>query len=484
MKKILSPSGNQLPHDFEAERQLLGICLLDGEQALEEINGSILPDHFFSEQHQVIYKTILEVSAQKGSIGTVTISHHLEDSGDLEKAGGVLYLTDLLESIATSDGIKYYSRIIREKAARRELIGLGYELVDLGNKSDAIVEDSLAKARLRLDEVTSTTFQHLYQDELSTWEDLNKIFAPLTWSWKGWLPNGMLTILAGEPGSGKSALALWIAATFTDGRNWPDGQPFTGDTGKVLWVECEAAQALNLERARNWKPPIQLDRFLAPLGDPMSTVRLDDQRGRSAVKAAAMRPDVQLIVVDSLRGAHRGDENSSETAGFVIWLAELARDTGKPIVLIHHVRKRNAWEVPKVVTLDRLRGSSAIVQPARVVLALDSPDRTDPNLRRLSQVKNNLSKYPSPIGLEITNTGISFKAAPEPPSPKKKIDRVQNFLRDLLRQGPVPSTEVLKAAESAGFSEKTTNRAKKQLGIQSKKKNGQWYWSLPGRSQQ
>ncbi|HHR85912.1 MAG TPA: hypothetical protein ENL23_06155 [Candidatus Acetothermia bacterium] len=141
-------------------------------------------------------------------------------------------------------------------------------------------------------------------------------------------------------------------------------------------------------------------------------------------------------------------------------------------------------ERPGVVTLDRLRGSSAIVQPARVVLALDSPNRSDPNLRRLSQVKNNLAKYPNPIGLEITDTGIFFKAAPEPPSLKKEIDRAQDFLIELLEKGPVSSTQVLKATKSAGFSKKTSDRAKKQLGVISKRKNDQWYWSLPERSQQ
>ena len=427
---------------------------------------------------------MIEALAQNEPITNVTISHHLENTGDLEKAGGVVYLADLLGRVATSEGLQHFSRIILEKASRRKLIGLGHELIDFGKKSNAVIGDSLAKARSRLDEVTSITLRDLHQNNESTWEDLNKIFEPLTWSWKGWLPNGMLVILAGEPGSGKSALALWIAATFTDGRNWPDGQPFTGDTGKVLWVECEAAQALNLERARIWEPPLQLDRFLAPLGDPMSTIRLDDQRGRAAVRAAALKSDVQLIVVDSLRGAHRGDENSSETADLVIWLAKLARDTRRPVLLVHHVRKRNAWEGRGVVTLDRLRGSSAIVQPARVVLALDSPNLSDPNLRRLSQVKNNLAKYPDPIGLEITDTGIFFKAAPEPPNLKKEIDRAQDFLTELLEKGPVPSTEVLKAIESAGFSKKTTDRAKKQLGVLSKRKNDQWYWSLPERRQQ
>ena len=102
-----------------------------------------------------------------------------------------------------------------------------------------------------------------------------------------------------------------------------------------------------------------------------------DIEHQQALLEAAFRDDIRLIVVDSLRGAHRGRENDSDLISLVGWLAAMARDTGKPVLLTHHLRKRSQGEGEEV-TLDRIRGTSAILQPARVVWALDRPDPTDP----------------------------------------------------------------------------------------------------------
>jgi putative DNA primase/helicase len=160
----------------------------------------------------------------------------------------------------------------------------------------------------------------------ATWADLDSLIGPIQWRWKNWLPQGMLTIIAGELGVGKSIMALRIAACFLRGDPWPDGTPYTGETGAVLWCEAEAAQAINLSRAKAWGLP--LDRIYTPFEDPMVDILLDDPNHREAIATVARREEVLLIVVDSLRGATRGDENSSETIAITKWLAELARDTG------------------------------------------------------------------------------------------------------------------------------------------------------------
>ena len=60
----------------------------------------------------------------------------------------------------------------------------------------------------------------------STWDNLGNILAPIGWDWPGWLPRGFLTILASEPGAGKSLLCLHLAATYIENRPWPDGARF------------------------------------------------------------------------------------------------------------------------------------------------------------------------------------------------------------------------------------------------------------------
>jgi putative DNA primase/helicase len=312
---------------------------------------------------------------------------------------------------------------------------------------------------------------------VSTWADLEAILGPVCWSWPGWLPIGMLTILAGESGSGKSALALRLAGCYLRGDPWPDGKPFDGDLGGVLWCEAEAAQALNLDRGKKWGLP--LDRIYNHR-DPLDDLQLDNPEHLAAMARVAQNPDVRLIVVDSLRGANKRDENSSDTMAVVQWLAQLARDTGKPLLLTHHLRKRSITD-NETVELDRLRGSSAIVQPARVIWALDIPDAQQREVKRLKVVKSNLAKFPEPVGMTIDEDGVKFVKAPVAPHVETVRDRAADLLLALLADGPMEATEILGEFDQAGISERTMKEAKKSLAINSVRKGKVWYWSLPAR---
>jgi hypothetical protein len=287
----------------------------------------------------------------------------------------------------------------------------------------------------------------------------------------------MLTIIAGELGVGKSSMALRIAACFLRGDPWPDGTPYTGETGAILWCEAEAAQAINLSRAKAWGLP--LDKIYTPFEDPLVDILLDDPNHREAMATVARREEVLFMVVDSLRGATRGDENSSETIAVTKWLAELARDTGKPLQLSHHLRKKGLRDVGNKVTLDRLRGSSAIGQVARVIWAIDIPDPKDKETKRLSVIKNNLARYPEPVGLSIDGEGVTFCDAPHEPHTETLEERAADLLLMLLASGPMPSADIRKEGEEAGLSWPALKRAKKKLGIISVKPNGVWHWSLP-----
>jgi len=312
-----------------------------------------------------------------------------------------------------------------------------------------------------------------------TWADIARALGPIEWFWPKWLPRGFVTILAGDLGAGKSALALRIAAVFCAAWSWPDGTQ-CDSPGEVLWLEAESAQAINLERARNWGLPLD---NIVTMPDPFAAVNLDDPAQRAEIEFISKRPSLRLIVVDSLRAATRGDENSSATIQAVLWLASLARDHQLAVLLLHHLRKRGLQDRPDVVTLDRLRGSSAIVQPARVVWAIDAPDPTRPEMRRLSVIKSNLACFPEPLGFQVTNNSLLFGPAPEAPRQETRVDRACDLLLSLLRQGPREVTELQTEAEGAGLSWDTMKRAKGKLGVVAIRdgKRRLWLWALPAR---
>lgn len=313
----------------------------------------------------------------------------------------------------------------------------------------------------------------------TTWADMSALLH-IDWAWRQWLPLGLLALLVADVGVGKSALALRIAATFLRGDTWPDGAPYNGPRGKVVWVECEAAQAINRDRAEAWGLP--LDQILTPLVDPLADADLGNPEHRALLQAAIQRPDVKLVVVDSLRGAHRGDENSSELFELLIWLAGQARDSGKAMLVLHHLRKKGLQDGGDTgISLDRVRGSSAIVQAARLVWALDAPDPLQPARKRLSVLKSSLARFPDPVGLEIDDAGVHFGAAPEPPREESQLDKACDLLKALLRKSPVAQTDLQEEATGAGISWDTMKRAKKRLGVVANRDGRQqrWYWALP-----
>lgn len=313
----------------------------------------------------------------------------------------------------------------------------------------------------------------------ASWAAMRELIGPVVWTWPGWLPAGLLTELVGESGSGKSAVALRIAKPFLSGTPWPDDTLYTGETGKVLWCEAEAAQAINLERAQAWRLPC--DAILSPLDDPLTDLDLYNVDHQAALQRAANRLDVRLIVVDSLSGASGGKEKGDEMMPIVKLLAELARNTGKPVLLLHHLRKRGLFDNGDTITLDRVRGSTVIVQPARVVWAVDTPNPAEPNRRRLSVIKSNLGRFPQAIGLTIDDAGVTFGDAPEAPKTETQLDRAAELLVAILRKGPTLYGEIETEAAGAGLSMDTVRRAKEKLGVVTKRdgKAGKWSWALP-----
>ena len=466
-------------YNERAECAVLGACLIDSTEALPKVYG-LTPRDFYLEKHGMVFEAMRNVFLRDGEIDLLVLADHLEGKGQLKDIGGSAFLTLTINATPTALGVEKYARIVKRDADRRHLLAIGA-------KAAKIAYDGGEDATLLYDEVFAA-LQASYPvpdvpKDPATWAQMDAEIGPIEWAWDKWLPQGFLTILAGEPGIGKSILTLRLCACFLGSQAmWPDSSDFEGGAGSVLWCEAEAAQSLNLERAKGWGLPIE--HILSPLPDPMVDISLDNPAHRRAIEAAARRKDVLFVVVDSLSGASRKDENSSDTLSTVHWLAELARDSGKPILITHHLRKRGLLDGDQKVSLERLRGYSGIVQPARLVWALDTPDPQEEETKRLSVIKSNLGRFPEPLGLQINDLGVIFCDAPEPPKTTSALDEAKEALMAMLEDGATSQKEIKEALEGLGISFRTASRAKKALGAVSKKEPDGWYWALPSREQE
>jgi KaiC/GvpD/RAD55 family RecA-like ATPase len=342
---------------------------------------------------------------------------------------------------------------------------------------------------------------------LHDFASVEKSLPEVTWLWEGWLPRGLVTVLASSPGEGKSALALEVArrvvscvggdpcvppvSSSQQPRN-EEGPPLADARGKhmggplqekVILVDTEASEAILRRRVREWSIPKERLCVFASAGPVAGMVGLsideaeDWRRLESAVIAA--RP--ALVIVDSLSGAHAMDENSSRMRFLLLKLARLARDSQAAFLVVHHLRKRSRSE-PDAATLERLRGSSTLAQVARCVWTIDRPDPNDPR-RRLSQVKNNLVALAPPIGFTIGPTGLTFCDAPKGPRGTTQAAQAAEFVERLLADGPLPVCQIWQQTDECGFSRKSVFQGSHLLGVVKSRREptGPWVWDLPGR---
>jgi len=344
----------------------------------------------------------------------------------------------------------------------------------------------LPKDAEEIDQINLTHKKHyLGEDPLTmgitkytTWADI--LGEDVQWAWDKWLSSELLNMVVSYSGDGKSFLALQIAASFIDGRNFPDGTPYTGETGKILWVETEAAQRMNLERAK--KMGLDLSKIVTPFADKFKDVNLDDARDRELVQEMMGLPEIKFSVIDSLSGgSNKMDENDSRFKERCFWMAECTRDNKKPILLSHHLNKPKYGTID-LITLDRVRGTSGIVQPVRIIWALSIPDREHPESKRIEQIKNNMSAFPPAFGMTIENDKAVFSSeAPSIPRRETLLDNCIDFLRETLADGAMETRVLENQATANGYSDRTLRRAKEALNVATWQQGKTRYSGLPSR---
>jgi hypothetical protein len=298
---------------------------------------------------------------------------------------------------------------------------------------------------------------------------------PITWFWRDWIPRGMLSLMGGVPGSGKSYVALDLARCVVDGLPFPDGadHPFSG--ANVIYVDAEAVPQLLNARAEAWN--MNRDRIFLMLPETMTMIDFSRREHQEQLLDMMHALQPALVIVDSLSSiSSKGENNVEDVRNVLSFLGTIALDFQCAMLLVHHLRKRTL-PMLDVLSAEDFRGSSHIIAISRSVLGL-SIIQTGPKLdrngpRRLEIVKTNLGRYPEPIGctfepLEPNGVYISWGDAPEKYKEVTDVERCADWLlRVLLEAGePMKPKEIIELAEDEGWSRPTVYRAKDALGDQ------------------
>jgi hypothetical protein len=324
----------------------------------------------------------------------------------------------------------------------------------------------------------------------------------VTWLWPGRFALGKLTLIAGDPGLGKSFLTLDMAARVSRGWAWPDGGEAM-DPGGVVLLSAEDGIADTIA-PRLIAAGADMARIVA-----LEAVQCVTDNGRESARAFDLSRDLpaledairavdrcKLVVIDPVTAYLGGVDShkNAEIRGLLAPLSAIAERHGVAVVAVTHLNKSSAGPA-----IYRAMGSLAFAAAARAAWAV-TKDRDDPRRRLLLPIKNNIAPDTGGLAYRIMPGGVGgcpvVAWEPDPVDlsaddalagdrdaggERTERDDAADWLRDLLADGPRPTREVEAEAKEAGYSGATLRRAKAAAGVIARKRafGEGWEWVLP-----
>jgi hypothetical protein len=317
------------------------------------------------------------------------------------------------------------------------------------------------------------------------------------WAWPKRVPRGKVTVTDGDPGLGKSTMLLNLCARVTRDGAMPDGSE--GAIGAVVVLSAEddvedtfqprlVAAGANLDRVH------ALTEMHGPSGPRLPELPRDLDAIEGAVRDAA----AVLVIIDPLvayLGASVDSHRDQDVRRVLAALKALAERTGAAVVGVRHLNKAVATSNP----LYRGGGSIGIIGAARSGL-LVAKDPDDPERRVLAVTKSNLSTCPAALAFRLVQRAEGVAAVEWLGETSHRADDLLataaetrptalaaalEFLQGALADGPL-AVEALKVqTTAAGLAWRTVERAKAQLGVETRRRGfgvgGEWEWFSPQR---
>ena len=319
---------------------------------------------------------------------------------------------------------------------------------------------------------------------------------PIAWLWRGRIALGKLTLIAGDPGLGKSLITAALAACVSKGYQWPvDGTH--APIGDVILLSAEDDPADTIRpRLDAAGADCNHVHILKAVFDEDDSARMFSLKKDVAALEEAIKslPDCRLVIIDPVSAYLDGTDshNNSDVRGLLAPLSDLAARFKVAVVLIHHLNKSAGGNA-----IYRTIGSIAFTAAVRAAYVVVK-DKDNPERRLLLPTKNNLAKDSTGLAYSVKSNeqdqpviaweleSVAITAAealtqPDSHSESADNDWAVEVLRDVLAAKPLPALEVFKRCKQDGVSEKQARSAGKKLGIIHQKTgfDGGWEWALP-----
>ena len=294
------------------------------------------------------------------------------------------------------------------------------------------------------------------------------------WIWYPYIPLGTIVLLVGDPGIGKTYIALWIASILSNGGKFPfDNSNQNEDFGpsNVIFQNGEDGVSYTLKQRLELLKADSKHIFMIDESDNM--FRLDDL---ILFEESLKKLKPKLVIIDPIQ-RYIPDGKSMDKANDVRSTLSPVRDLAEKynctIMIIMHRNKGN-----KTPSLYRALGSIDFVGTARSMLTVEENN----SKKYIHHTKSSMGINGKSIQYEITNDGIEIIDAISPneleENQDRKLDKAIEFLKNSLKNGYIASLELSYQAEEQEISKSTLKRAKKKLGIEAVQYDNKWYTCL------
>ncbi|MDR0507971.1 MAG: replicative DNA helicase [Dysgonamonadaceae bacterium] len=401
-------SGRIQPQARELEEAVLGALML--EKDAYSIVSDILPSPacFYDKAHELIYASIQDLAVQQKPIDMLTVIEQLRKKGDLEIAGGAIYIAQLSQKVVSSAHLEYHARIVAQKHLARELISFSSNVATKAFDETNDVDDLMQEAEGNLFEISQRNLKKdvtpinpviheaiklmteaaQKSDGLSGlqtgFKDLDKITS-------GW-QNSDLIIIAARPAMGKTAFVLSMAKNMAVNYNTPvavfslemsNVQLVNRLIVNVTEISGEKIKSGQLQQ-HEWH---QLDSKIKDLYD--APIFIDDTPGlsvfelRTKARRLVKEHKVKCLIIDYLQLMNASGMVSSreqEVSLISRSLKGLARELNIPIIALSQLNRQVENRTSKDGAdakrpqLSDLRESGAIEQDADIVCFIHRPE--------------------------------------------------------------------------------------------------------------
>jgi replicative DNA helicase len=397
-----------MPHNVQAEQSVLGSAM-SGERQLAEITALLRTDDFYRPDHRLIYEAICELYLAGKPVDILTVSDLLESKGQMEKAGGLAYISSLPDTIPVMANAMHYADLVRQKSLLRRLLTAMDEVSGLCYDDSSEADVLLDIAARRIHEIRenrdATGFESIREIMGRTVNELaamarGKVHEhhvltglPALDRAIGGLRPGSLIIVAARPAMGKSAFALNIAQKAATLYGVPAAIFSLEMSKEEIGNRMLSAQSLVQARALNtgdlqsedWD---KIARALPTLY--AAPIHIDDRSGTSVMEMMSkcrqlkLENKLGLVVIDYLQlmsgsGQIRLESRQQEISEISRSLKLMARELDVPVIALSQLSRACEARSDKKPMLSDLRDSGAIEQDADIVMFLFRENYYDPN---------------------------------------------------------------------------------------------------------